>query len=223
MVIDSSGERFEYDLAAAQGARTPETHWEMYLRIRSEVVSLLADETRNDPAMCSACKQCGWHASCKKWCETEDDLTQVFYVGRKVRDTLRRDLQTSSIGDLLSHNAESLIARKNSDKSFLKGIGASALEKMILRASLMKQNAQPVIHERFDFPFVTTELFFDIESDPTQDFVYLHGFWLRDIGGERFVEEKLGRDKRKIEAFVNNGLGVLLHQTRPQNHFFKRR
>lgn len=187
-VIDSSGERFEYDLSAAQGPRTPETWFELYQRVRADVVSLLVNETRNDPAMCGACKQCGWYASCKKWCETEDDLTQVFFVGRKVRDTLRRDLKLSGIGNLLSQDANVLIARKNADKTFLKGIGAPALEKMILRAGLMKQNAQPVIYERFDFPLVSTELFFDIESDPTQDFVYLHGFWLRDGGGERFVE-----------------------------------
>lgn len=198
-VIDTTGERFEYDLSAAQGKRTPETHWEMYLRIRGEVASLLADQTRNDPAMCGNCKNCGWYHSCKKWCETEDDLTQLFYVGRSLRDSFKRELNTSGIASLLTHNHEMLAERKKYDKSFLKGIGAATVEKMILRARLMKEKLEPVIHERFDFPNIAAELFFDIEADPTQDFVYLHGFWLRDAAGERFVEFTARRPSREAE------------------------
>lgn len=188
MVIDTTGERIEYDLNAPLGVRTPETMWELYQRIRGEVTALLENATRNDPAMCGACKMCGWGASCKKWAAENDDLTQLFYVGRTVRDTIRRDLDSSRIDDLISQDIGSLVDQKKTDKSFLKGIGESTLTKMALRARLMKDNAQPVIHENFDFPTVSTELFFDIESDPTQDFVYLHGFWVRDSNGERFVE-----------------------------------
>lgn len=69
---------------------------------------------------------------------------------------------------------------------FLKGVGESTLTKMIARARLMKSRGEPVFYSKFDFPEVSTELFFDIETDPTQDFVYLHGFWVRDAAGERF-------------------------------------
>ena len=52
----------------------------------------------------------------------------------------------------------------------------------------MKSKSEPVLHEPLHFPSVSTELYFDIETDPTQDFVYLHGFWVRDAAGQRFVE-----------------------------------
>ncbi len=188
MVIDTTGERIEYDLNAPLGVRTPETMWELYQRIRGEVTALLENATRNDPAMCGACKMCGWGASCKKWAAENDDLTQLFYVGRTVRDTIRRDLDSSRIDELIGQDIGSLLDKKRSDKSFLKGIGESTLTKMALRARLVKEKSLPVIHETFDFPSVSTELFFDIESDPTQDFVYLHGFWVREPDGERFVE-----------------------------------
>ena len=187
-VIDITGERFEYDLTRPQGTRTPETYWEMFLRMRYEVNSLLLDETRNEPAMCGACKMCGWYHSCKEWCEREDDLTRLFYVGRSVRDVIKRDLETSRVADLVHVDRDIIVTRKKSDKSFLKGIGAQTIEKMVFRAELMITGSQPHIHEPHDFPDASTELFFDIEADPTQDFIYLHGFWVRDGRGQRFVE-----------------------------------
>ncbi len=186
-VIDKTGERIAYDLNAPMGARTPETMWKLYQRIRQDVEAVLRDELRADPAMCGACKDCGWYASCKTWAKENDDLTQIFYVGRTARDTVRRDLDSGRIDDLLAQNTDAILERKKSDKSFLKGIGESTLSKMLARGRLMKSGGEPIIYERFDFPEVSTELFFDIETDPTQDFVYLHGFWVRDLDGERFV------------------------------------
>jgi predicted RecB family nuclease len=187
-VIDITGQRFEYDLSVPQGSRTPETHWELYKRLHSEVVPLLLNEEQNEPANCSACKNCGWYHSCKKWCEDQDDVTQLFYVGRTIRDAIRRDLNVSTIAGLVDQDVAALSERKKSDKSFLKGVGAATVQKMIVRGRLLKEKSEPLIHERFEFPDVETELFFDIEADPTQDFVYLHGFWVRDANGESFRE-----------------------------------
>ena len=97
VVIDTTGERTVYDLTTAQGARTPASFRDEYIRIKGDVASLLANETRNDPAMCGACKHCGWYNSCKKWSADEDDLTQLFYVGRKARDTVRRILKARGL------------------------------------------------------------------------------------------------------------------------------
>ncbi|HMQ04712.1 MAG TPA: TM0106 family RecB-like putative nuclease [Pyrinomonadaceae bacterium] len=185
-VIDSSGERFEYDLRKSQGPKSPETYLDLYSRVRHEVVALMSGESQNDPAMCGACKQCGWTASCKKWAKDTDDLTQVFYVGRTVRDTIRRDIGASSISELLRQDPAALVERKKTEKGFLKGLGASTLEKIAVRGRLLKEGGEPIIHSAFAFPEVRAELFFDIESDPTQDFIYLHGFWVRDGAGERF-------------------------------------
>ncbi len=187
-IIDPSGERIEYDLNALRGTRTPETWFQFFERSCKEVSSLLADNERNDPAIMSKCGTCGWYASCKKWAVSADDASQLFYVGRTTRDVFRRDLKTSRIADLVTLDVEALVERKRSDRWFLRGVGPDVLERIILRASLMKNDAEPVMHSRFDFPAVSTDLFFDIESDPTRDFVYLHGFWVRDKRGERFVE-----------------------------------
>lgn len=185
-VIDKTGDRVEYFLDAPMGKRTPETMWELYERVKTDVNAALRNELISDPAMCGSCKDCGWYASCKKWVQENDDLTQLFYVGRTVRDTIKRDLDAGSIDDLLVYNIDSALEQKRADKMFLKGVGESTLTKMIARARLMKSRGEPVFYSKFDFPEVSTELFFDIETDPTQDFVYLHGFWVRDAAGERF-------------------------------------
>lgn len=186
-VIDATGERVEYLLDAPQGPRTPETFFQLYERLRKEAIALIKNETQNDPANCSSCGDCGWKDSCKKWVLENDDLTQLFYIGRAVRDAFRRDLGTTCVADVLRLDVGHLVEKKKTDKAFLKGIGSSTLEKLIIRARLLKENGKPMMRSRFDFPLVSSELFFDLESDPTQDLVYLHGFWVRDPAGERFI------------------------------------
>lgn len=216
-VIDSSGNRSEYDLTKPQGARTPETYFELYERVRQEAASLFTGEKQNDPAMCASCKQCGWYGSCKKWAEETDDLTRLFYVGRSVRDTIRRDLGSAAISDLLENELAVLVDRKKADRGFLPGIGPSTLEKMTLRGRLLKDGGEPIMHSKIAFPDVGTELFFDIESDPTQDFVYLHGFWVREKTGERFEHRSAkavtaDEEKRAWRAAID-----LIHAYDPEN------
>lgn len=205
IVIDTSGARVEYELASPQGPKTPETWFESFERTRAEAVALIKNEIQNDPALNSACKDCGWYGSCKEWAKETDDPTQLFYVGRSVRDTLRKDLDQASIKTICNLNVEELLARKKQDKTFLKGVGAASLEKIVTRAKLMTMKGEPIIHSPFTFPDVGTELFFDIESDPTQDLIYLHGFWIRDEDGERFVHftAKEATDTAELEAWKN--------------------
>jgi predicted RecB family nuclease len=45
-----------------------------------------------------------------------------------------------------------------------------------------KISGAPVIHQPLVFPDSDVEIHFDIEDDPTQDFVYLHGILLAQKG-----------------------------------------
>ncbi len=47
---------------------------------------------------------------------------------------------------------------------------------------------QPDIRPGYSFPDVPTEIYFDIEDDPTQDVTYLFGMWIRRAGGEGAIE-----------------------------------
>ena len=80
------------------------------------------------------------------------------------------------------------IEQKGKDKTFLKGIGQKTIEKIVARANILKKTKQPIVYNKIEFPKVSYELFFDIEDDPTQEFVYLHGIYERGLKGERFLD-----------------------------------
>jgi len=186
LIIDVNRERVEYDLSQPKGKQQTTTWWVFYESVKHQVIRLVENEEQNKPAMSGTCKICLWHDSCKKWCETHDDLSRVFYVGRSARDTICRDLGIETASQLADLDIRSALLRKETDKSFLRGIGAASLEKAAIRARILTQTKKPFISEKIIFPAVSTELFFDIEDDPTQDFIYLHGVYERRSGKECF-------------------------------------
>lgn len=192
-IIDIHKQEVEYDLQAAMGARTKETWWMFYEQVKAEVQLLLADEVRNKPAMAGICKLCPWYNSCKKWCESTNDLSNVFYVGRSVRDRINKDLFIETLDDFVKINVSDVMKQKEIEKKlgnteFLFRVGEDSLQKAIDRAIILTQTKKPVIHSSILFPKVAYELFFDIEDDPTQEFVYLHGIYERHGSNERFID-----------------------------------
>jgi len=188
IILDIKGNEIEYNLDESMGARTPMTFWEFYEQTSGTVSSLIEGKIKNKPASAGACKLCQWHDSCKKWVKENDDLTGIFYVGRSARDTIANDLHVSSIDDVLSVDISEAMSVKKKDKTFLKGVGESALRKIIRRAKILKETKKPVAHEEIEFPKKKYELFFDIEADPTREFVYMHGVYERSENGERYID-----------------------------------
>lgn len=187
IILDIRRTEVSYDLMLSQGPRTPETYWELYERTKQSVAVLLLNEARNEPAMVGVCKLCPWYGSCKRWVENSDDLTGLFYVGRSVRDSLV-DSGASTITALTAVDIAELLDRKAKDKTFLKGLGEKKLQSAVSRAKILRIRKEPVLYENIDFPLVTHELFFDIEDDPTREFVYMHGVYERSPSGERYVD-----------------------------------
>jgi predicted RecB family nuclease len=186
IIIDIKEDSAEYDLMTTLGSRSSLTYWGFYEQIKSEVISLLSNNKQNDPALSSICKLCNWYTSCKTWCTSSSDPTLIFYVGRGIRDSLKRDLNILSIPQLLELNVADVIDRKKRNKEFLKGIGESTLSTAIRRGKLLIEKSEPIAMSKFDFPKAEYELFFDIEDDPTQEIVYLHGVYERTKNSEIF-------------------------------------
>ena len=186
-IIDIHHNVFEYELSKPLGKRDTRTFWEFYEQTKKDVSLLIHNQYKNTPAMSGVCKLCPWYRSCKKWCEDKKDITTLYYVGRKQRDVLEEDLGIKNVFDVSQLDAQDLIEQKKKDKHFLGGIGKSSLEKMITRAHIVTEVKKPVVYEKIIFPRVSYELFFDIEDDPTQEFVYMHGVYERSPSGERFI------------------------------------
>lgn len=200
VVIDIDCNEVAYDLDQSMGPKTPMTYWELYQNVREQVEKLLSNEYSNLPALCGDCKLCAWHDSCHKWAESTDDLTGIFNLGRSKRDVIAADTGVQTIQEAVGLDIKSLVEKKNADKGFLKGIGAKTLEQIQVRANILKHIKAPVLHSKLNLPDVSTEVFFDIEDDPTQDFVYLHGVVERSGRSTRylhFVARELGADAEK--------------------------
>lgn len=188
IIYDIDGNEVLYQLDAPQGPRNKVTFWELYEDTREKVASLIGNEIQNKPAYQGVCKLCPWYTSCKNWVTKSDDLSGMFYVGRSVRDTMNQDLGVAKIEDILKLDVEVLLNQKKKDKNFMKGLGKATMEKIISRANVIKNLKKPVAYSKIEFPKVQYELFFDIEDDPTQEFVYLHGVYERGPNGERFLD-----------------------------------
>lgn len=188
LIYDIRGNEVEYNLENPIGKINKITLWEFYEDMLLKVSPLLENKTQNKPAIAGICKLCPWYTSCKKWAEKTDDPTCLFYLGRSKRDTLSQDAGINTIQDILAVNVDDLMKQREGDKNFLKGIAEKTMEKIITRANILRNIKKPVVHSKVDFPQVDHELFFDIEDDPTQEYVYLHGVYERKPSGERFLD-----------------------------------
>ena len=200
LVIDINGDEVLYNLEEQVGPRTRATFWELYEKIKNQASILINDQDKNKPALGGICKLCPWYNSCHKWAKDQDDLTGLFYLGRSKRDVLEEDANIHKIQDILNIDVEVLLEQKKQDKNFLKGLGKATIEKIVQRADILKNIKKPIVYNKVEFPKVSYELFFDIEDDPTQEFVYLHGVYERSKKGERFIEftaKKINADAEK--------------------------
>jgi predicted RecB family nuclease len=205
IIYDIRGEKIVYDLNSIIGKINKISYWELYKDIKNKVGILQSNQADNKPAIAGVCKVCPWYDSCKKWVEESDDPTGLFYVGRSKRDVLNEDLSVFKIDDILSLDLEELMEQKKKDKTYLKGLGQKSLEKIITRANIFRNTKEPVVYNKIDLPNVSHELFFDIEDDPTQEFIYLHGVYERGPKGERFLDftaKEITREAEK-EAWHN--------------------
>lgn len=193
-ILDISRTEVSYPLDTRISKTDDRTWWQFYDETKREVIALMNNEIRNLPAISSSCGLCPWYDSCKKWAKEDQDPTLLFYVGRSVRDRLSRDLDIKTVEDLIDIDIEALMEQKKAEKKdgnkdFIYNISEKGLEKAKRRARLfMAENKKGVALERFDFPRKKYELYFDIEDDPTQDFVYMHGIWVVEEGKEGYYK-----------------------------------
>ena len=183
-IWDVHGAELRYELDIPLGPRSPSIG-EIYQDARTAVGATLDRSVATRPAAVSACKLCVWRSTCLRELRAGNDLTLLPELGRKRRDSLAG--QFPAVPDLAAAEVERFIHGKTTD---FPGVGAGMLRKLKARAVLaIAQDPQPYLTKVFAWPSARIELFFDIETDPLRDLVYLHGFVIRENGecaSERF-------------------------------------
>lgn len=193
IIWDGKRNEIEYDLLQAKGKRDKQTWWEFYEKIKSEVWALMNNNISNKPASGGKCKLCSWYNSCQKWVKETNDLTNIFFLGRNKRDKINEDIFVKNLDELLKIDIEEIIKQKKNDKDFLKGLAETSLSKILKRAEIFYKIKKPAIYEKIEFPKTKYELFFDIETDPTQEFVYLHGIYER-CGDKKYFKPFIAKE-----------------------------
>lgn len=182
-IWDSAGNIVDYDLTQPQGVRKKETWWELYEETLPAVRALLEGTQRTEPALISICKLCQWQSSCKKQCIDQSDISLVPELGRSKKESLRAI--ALDVTTLAAIDVDTECDAKG--KTGMPGIGRSTLKKFVRRAKLLTSGSkEPLIRSEFFLPKKPIELFFDLEADPTQDIVYLHGVVERHQGEMTF-------------------------------------
>lgn len=185
-IWDSTGQIIKYDLTLPMGKRkNAPLWWNFYEETLHQVKALLKKRITTEPALGSVCNLCQWKRTCKQYCESTSCLSLVPELGRSRKEgvsSIARD-----ISELADINVNDHVDAKG--KTGIPGIGQASLIKFQRRAKLLATNAEePLLLEDFTFPQTPIELYFDIEADPTQDIVYLHGVVERQANGtEQFL------------------------------------
>ncbi len=189
IIIDGSNEYVDYDLNLPIGKRDTRTYFDYYCVLKNEVYSLIENRGQNIPALGSVCKNCVWQESCKKWIFEQDDLTKIFYLGRRKRDGLNDVFGIKKTKELVSLDLRKLLHMRNENVSRLKGfqLGEKTLQQIHKRALIMEVEKKPVLYEPINLPKTKFDLYLDIEDDPMRGIVYLHGIYEKTDGKERFI------------------------------------
>lgn len=187
-VWDIHGDEILYDFTEVSGRGNSQSRlWDYYQECLRRARAIVDGTAKTLPAYKTAtCKNCVWYTSCITRLEKTNDLTLIPQLGPSTRDAMID--QIPSIRDFAEVDVSKFL---EGPKTAFAGISASTFEKLHERAKLLsEEDPKPYLRAEISLPVVDTELFFDIEVDPTRDFCYLHGFVERRGGnnaGERFV------------------------------------
>lgn len=207
-VFDVDGEHVPYDLMASYKGDL--SFWSWYEQCKRRVIGILGGE-QTGPAAGSVCKECHWYENCLADLLDRDDLTLIPHIGRSRREALNGSVATRA--DLAACDAsqyEHLVPPE-----YRASIRRKEFGKLIARARLAVTGGKPYLIEPLDcLRHADHELFFDVETDPTRDVCYLHGFAERWRGREGFVYEGILAETpdQEREAFVK---AILYIKARP--------
>jgi predicted RecB family nuclease len=130
-------------------------------------VRALATGARSDePARCGSCGQCQWWGHCEKILVAANDVSLLPDVGRSKKIELNK-AGMKTVQD---------IPRFDFSVVKLKGIGAKTVDSL-LHSSSVALSGKPEFLGKADVPDAPLKIYFDFEDDPTQDLIYLCGFW----------------------------------------------
>ena len=175
-IINKDNEEIKYDLNLAS---------DKFLKILDDISTINKGKELYQPIIGGRCENCEWKNYCKKWAIDKNDLSLIFNVGERVTYKLQ-EYKIKTIDDLLKLPLGRWLADfpEIRGKGYFKYITEEGFSKLYKRAVIYKKGSEE-INPAIKLLNSEKEIYFDIEDDPTQDIVYLFGFWIVDHSKEQ--------------------------------------
>lgn len=142
-----------------------------YFHLTRETIEKILDGQKPPPFLKSGCKRTPWYSLCVAEAEGCRDVSLIYRLSQMdQRDLYNAGVKT--VDDLAKANVDELRTR-------LEGWNFDKLLRFYNQAQSLVKN-EPLILKHSAFPQVTHEIYFDIESDPTQNIDYLLGVLIKN-------------------------------------------
>lgn len=159
---------------------------------RAEIERILAGD-KPAPFLKSSCKRTPWYSLCLEGTEGCNDVSLVYRLSQADQRRLY-SIGIHTVADLAAADGDDLRS-KLEDWQFDKIVRFQNQARVLM-------SSEPMVIRKGLFPEVETEIFFDIESDPTRDVDYLLGMLIRDTKSGKVTYEHFLAEKPEGESVV---------------------
>lgn len=193
IIINIEGEELSYDLDIKN---------EKFLEVFDDISKMANGEEIYEPTIGGKCGLCVWQNRCLNWAKRKKDLSLLYSVGDAKYKFY--ELNIKKIGDVLKKSLEEWIEELPNlkEQGYLDRIGIPTFRSFYERNKVFMKRKEE-IYPGITFPSEDKEIHFDIEDDPTQDFVYLFGFWIREKGKKDHYHYILAKNLDEEEKIVH--------------------
>ncbi len=176
---------------------------EQFHIVRGDIERILNGE-KPAPFLKSSCKRTPWYSLCLEGAEGCNDISLIYRLSQADQRRLY-GIGIKTVADLANASGDEMRG-KLEDWQYDKIVRFQNQARVLMEGS-------PLILRKSTFPEVATEVYFDIESDPTRGTDYLFGLLIRDVASgdvtyERFVAEKPEDEGKAWIAFLDRLAGL---------------
>src|SRR3989338_7068539 len=159
-----------------------------YFHLTLGNIEKILDGQKPPPFLKSGCKKTPWYSLCLSDTEGCRDVSLIFRLSQMDQRRLY-EIGVKTIDQLASANVDEL-------QSHLENWSYDKIVRFHNQAQSLVKN-EMVVLKKSQFPEVKTEIYFDIESDPTRGVFYLFGILIKDKDSKKEPEYKylLAKDK----------------------------
>jgi len=183
-------EAYVIDPSGAERAFAVGDFVEQFHIVRGDIERILNGE-KPAPFLKSSCKRTPWYALCLEGSEGCNDVSLVYRLSQADQRRLY-SIGIHTVTELVNADAEELRG-KLEDWQYDKIVRFQNQARVLI-------DGNPLVLRKSTFPTVATEIYFDIESDPTRGVDYLFGLLIRDTATGTTKYEYLVAEDPKDEA-----------------------